>query len=390
MRDRDRPRPATHVTGQRLATRSGHPDDQTSSRLEVSSEADEPELVVPSRVLSVVASTVSMLVPATPELSSCAVVESGPGVPLVVSEVAPSVDEPAGEDDRHAASKTPSDTKARRRIGQQVSTRWTTPCGPYHSTGTALPPARLRPRPRSPFVAQLVMIAPLSILLPGLDGTAALFEPFVAAAPPAFPVQPLPLPNDRPRSYRELADWVRTRVPLEPFALIAESFSGPLALLVADRCPQVTAVVLCASFVDAPLPSLLARLPSFVWHRLPPTALIRLFLTGGDRALAAAVRAVTATVPADVIAHRIAAVLRTDVAAELERLTRPLLLLRAQQDRVIPSRSFDRARTLKPSARFAEIRSPHLLLQTHPDDAWGHIGPFLEEASACRAECGPR
>src|SRR5436190_2108205 len=214
-----------------------------------------------------------------------------------------------------------------------------------------------------------------------MDGTAELFKSFVAAAPPAFPVRPLPLPNERPRSYGELSDWVLTQLPPEPIALIAESFSGPLALLVADRCPRVTAVVLCASFVEAPLPGVFAGMASVVWNRPLPLALLRMFLAGGDRILAEAVRRAVASVNANVIAARIGAVLRVNVTAELERFTRPLMFLSAEQDRIIPSRSVKRARALKPSAHFASVEAPHLVLQARPTESWHHIGPFLEKSN---------
>lgn len=230
------------------------------------------------------------------------------------------------------------------------------------------------------------MASPVSILLPGLDGTAELFEPFVAAAPKAFPVRPLALPSDRPRDYGELATWTLAQLPREPFALIAESFSGPLALLVADRCPEVTAVVLCASFVEAPLPRLLARLPAFVWNRPPPRALLSFFLTGGDQTLSDAVHHAVASVPSRVLAQRVAAALSVDVTAELERFSRPLLFVAAQLDRVIPSRCAQRVRAIKPSACVVEVRGPHLILQSRPVDAWNRIAPFLQ--SACVRDAG--
>ena len=225
------------------------------------------------------------------------------------------------------------------------------------------------------------MVAPVSILLPGLDGTAELFEPFVAAAPATHAVRPMALPNERPRDYAELSTWVLDRLPAEPFALIAESFSGPLALLVADRCPRVTAIVLCASFVEAPLPRLLAHLPEFFWSRPPPRTLLSFFLTDGDRALGSAVQRVIASVPAPVVAGRIAAALTADVTAELMRFSRPLLVLTAELDRVLPSDCSERARAFKPSAHFVELRAPHLVLQSRPIDAWKQIAPFLERAA---------
>jgi pimeloyl-ACP methyl ester carboxylesterase len=221
---------------------------------------------------------------------------------------------------------------------------------------------------------------PVAILLPGLDGTAELFAPFVAAAPVGHTVRPLRLPSDRPRGYRELADHVRAQLPAGPVALIAESFSGPLAVLLADQCRSIVALVLCASYVDPPLPSLVARLPRSVWRRPPPAALLRLCLTGGDRRLAEAVRRAVASVGADVMAGRIAETLRVDVTRELGRLAQPILYLRATRDRMIRARSAERIRALKPSTCIVEIDAPHLLLQTNPTDAWRHIEPFLDQA----------
>ena len=59
-----------------------------------------------------------------------------------------------------------------------------------------------------------------------------------------FPPEPL--------SYDELADHVARNLPAgEPLVLIAESFSGPLALALALRRP-VAALVFCNSFVVTP------------------------------------------------------------------------------------------------------------------------------------------
>ena len=222
------------------------------------------------------------------------------------------------------------------------------------------------------------MAPPLCVLLPGLDGTARLFDPFVASAPVDFELQRLPLPDDQPRGYGELADWVRARLPTSPVALIAESFSGPLALLVADRCPNVTAVVLCATFIEPPLPSVLARAPKFVWRTPPPISLLSALLTGGDHELAHALRGAISSVNSEVIAERIVAALTVDARAELARYVRPLLCLRAKRDRLVRAASTARIAELKSSAQFAEVDSPHLLLQTKPREAWEWVKPFLE------------
>jgi pimeloyl-ACP methyl ester carboxylesterase len=163
-------------------------------------------------------------------------------------------------------------------------------------------------------------------------------------------------------------------------ALIAESFSGPLALMIAARCPRVAAVVLCASFIESPLTIPFRRPPAFLWNRPPPLALLQLLLTGGSRALAESVQRAIASVPANVIAHRVASVLHVNVRNELESLSRPLLCLRATRDRIVRARSIERIRALKPHAEFADVEGPHLLLQSNPIAAWRLIGPFLKRA----------
>jgi pimeloyl-ACP methyl ester carboxylesterase len=219
------------------------------------------------------------------------------------------------------------------------------------------------------------------ILLPGLDGTARLFERFVAAAPSGLAIRLQPLPCDKPRGYRELAEWIVERLPPVPVALIAESFSGPLALLIADQCPRVRAVVLCASFIESPLAIPLPRPPAFLWKKPPPLALLRFLLTGGDRALAESMRHAIGTVPGNVIADRIANVLRVRVQDELKAFSRPLLCLRATRDRLVRMRSTEAIRAVKPLAEFVDVDGPHLLLQSNPSAAWRSIEPFLERTA---------
>ena len=221
------------------------------------------------------------------------------------------------------------------------------------------------------------MTPPRVVLLPGLHGTTNLFDRFVAAAPRDLSLLLQPLPNDTLLGYRELTEWISARLPAEPVVLVAESFSGPLALLVADRCPNVVAVALCVTFVVPPAPAVLARIPRAIWGVTPPGRLVRAFLTGGDRAFAAEVRNVVAGLRADVIAKRISESVHVDARAELERFARPLMCLSAKQDWIIPRKSAATIRAIKPSAHFVELNGPHMLLQTHPDEAWSHLAPFI-------------
>lgn len=221
---------------------------------------------------------------------------------------------------------------------------------------------------------------PAIILLPGLHGTTELFGRFAAAAPADLALHAQPLPNELPLDYRALADWVIARLPPDPVVLLAESFSGPLALLIADRCPQIIALVLCVTFVEPPAPSLVARIPNRIWNVTPPLPLISALLTGGDRALAADIQRTVRALSGDVIANRIRAALHVNVKSELQRFSKALLCVSATRDWIVPARNAARIRALKPSASFVEIDGPHMLLQTHSTESWRAIEPFIRSA----------
>jgi pimeloyl-ACP methyl ester carboxylesterase len=207
-----------------------------------------------------------------------------------------------------------------------------------------------------------------------------MFERFIEHAPAALPLRVQPLPSDRPRGYADLVDALLPLLPAEPFALIAESFSGPLAILLANRCPQTCAVVLCATFIQPPLPQLLAHLPAFFWERPPSQFLLQLAMTGGDSRLARATRDAVAPLRNSILGSRVAAALTVDVTQDLQRLTQPLLFLRARRDRLLPARCADIVHTTKPSAQISDIDGPHLILQAKPLESWRLIAPFLEQA----------
>jgi pimeloyl-ACP methyl ester carboxylesterase len=211
-----------------------------------------------------------------------------------------------------------------------------------------------------------------------MDGTGDLFADFIAAAPPGFPVLPLKLPSTGPQTYPALARWALPRLPSAPVLLVAESFSGPLAILLAEQCASVIGVVLCATFVEAPLPGFLAATSAVLFRIPPPLALLRFFMTGKDHSLAVALRKAMTSLDREALAGRIDEALHVDAAAAFSRLSQPILYLRATHDRIVPRACGERVLALKPSARLAEIQGPHLLLQTRPTEAWRHIRLFLE------------
>lgn len=96
------------------------------------------------------------------------------------------------------------------------------------------------------------------VLLPGMDGTGELFAPFIAALGGEFDVRVVRYPGDHRGGYEELEAIARSAIPEDrPYVLLAESFSGPIAISIAASGPkQLRGLVLCCTFARNPRPAL--------------------------------------------------------------------------------------------------------------------------------------
>lgn len=217
---------------------------------------------------------------------------------------------------------------------------------------------------------------PKVVALPGLHGSAALFEPLRSAATGAFELRPLSLPARPVASYAALANEVAPMLPPEPFVLLAESFSGPLAVQLASRAP-VSALILCATFVTSPVPRGLRGVAGTrLLPAVPPTAAIATALTGGDWRVAKRVRAELSALPPGVVRSRIRATLEVDEREALAGLRCPVLNVRATRDRLVPRASGLEIGELTGVAPH-ELDGPHLLLQIAPSAAVHVIAGWL-------------
>jgi pimeloyl-ACP methyl ester carboxylesterase len=224
---------------------------------------------------------------------------------------------------------------------------------------------------------------PQLIILPGLDGTGTRLAPFLREMTHAVSTRIIGYPPDRPMGYAELESLVRQSLPeAARFVLLAESFSGPIAIrLAADPPPGLTGLVLCGTFAKNPFPwlrpvrALAVRLP---FKSLPRWLRAPLLWGSGDprRAPPRAERA-SAVVEKAVIRRRLHEVLTVDVAACLEDIILPTLILAATRDRIVPRSA---ARLLVRRTRqgeLAEIDGPHLLLQSRPAESAAAVLRFL-------------
>jgi pimeloyl-ACP methyl ester carboxylesterase len=231
-----------------------------------------------------------------------------------------------------------------------------------------------------------VLARPRLVLLPGLDGTGRLFAPFIESARDTFETQVVEYPEDDRAGYGELETLVRHNLPAnEPFALIAESFSGPIAIRIAAQPPRSLAgVVLVATFARSPMSWIprwsTAAVPAAMLGLARRGFLIRRLLvepTAGEDVIAS-VSNVVGSIPPRVLARRVRCVLSVDVRPDLERSLVPLLYLRGALDHLVSARTADKLARLQPRMEVAEIQGPHFVLQRQPTESLKAIRAFLE------------
>jgi pimeloyl-[acyl-carrier protein] methyl ester esterase len=224
--------------------------------------------------------------------------------------------------------------------------------------------------------------APLLVLLPGLDGTGELFRPLLAVIANGWPTQVVSYPVGQILSYAQLLASIERQIGTERLVvLLAESFSGPLALRFACEHPEaVRAVALCASFVRPPLPRWFGWfvLP-FMFRIPPPPFLVRRLMVGRDApsSLVKSVRDTIGSVAPGVLARRLKDVLSVNCEDALRRCPARIMYLVGMRDVLVRESSASAIRAIRPDTLFRRIEGPHLLLQREPAASWREIEKFL-------------
>ncbi|MEG0183793.1 MAG: alpha/beta hydrolase, partial [Stenotrophomonas sp.] len=185
-----------------------------------------------------------------------------------------------------------------------------------------------------------------------------------------------------PQDYPALAQWVLPQLPRAPFVLLAESFSGPLAIeLAARQPPALHGLVLAATFArrPVPLPAASAAMLSPAWP-MPPLALLARLLLGRwhDHEHRLLLRDALAQVPTGTLRQRAAATLRVDVRSVLSRIAVPTLCLQARQGRLLWPPSVSELLALLPDARHVALEGPHLLLQARAEPAAAVVAGWVK------------
>lgn len=219
-----------------------------------------------------------------------------------------------------------------------------------------------------------------AVVLPGMDGTGALLVEFAAALGEQFQVEVIDYPRDRPLDHAGLREWVRERLPGPDYLLVAESFSGPIALaLAAEHPPGMRALVLCASFgqIDLPFKRALASIAALMPVRAVPMRLLSHVLWGRwhSRLHQKQLADVLSSVDPVVLQCRLRQTLSAQ-ACPVQTLPMPLLYLQAEADRVVAAGAAAGLASTQPHMQVRRFDAPHFLLQVRPRECAQAIAAF--------------
>jgi pimeloyl-ACP methyl ester carboxylesterase len=223
-------------------------------------------------------------------------------------------------------------------------------------------------------------MAPRIVLLPGLDGTGIGFRAIQSRlAPLETTVVRYP---DKSSGYHDDLEVARAHLPGSgPYVLLAESYSGPIAVwLAAMKLPGLVGLVLSATFLECPRPYL-GRL-SFVLKALPPVRmpsvlLAPLLLNGRSTPeMRRMLNTVLSAASPRSMRNRLLDVASVDVTADSRLVEVPTLYLRAKADRLVPRAAGEGVRRHLRQVAVVDLAGPHLLLQASAEDAAREIARF--------------
>ncbi len=231
-----------------------------------------------------------------------------------------------------------------------------------------------------------------------MDGTGTLFKAFIQLLPEGIDVRVVSYPEDTYLTYEQLAERVTKVVPdSAPYVIIAESYSGPVAsLLAAQPVGNLQAVVFVSSFVSLPcgrIGAWIAKVvPIALFHLRAPTWILRWFLMNSDTPpeMISEVRdAITRVLP-DVLARRFRDALNADYVPILRNCTVRIVCLLSESDRLLGTRGLRGFIAARPDIETVKIAGPHFLLQCAPDSCFAVLRNIRVFGDAVTTQRPPR
>ncbi len=228
------------------------------------------------------------------------------------------------------------------------------------------------------------------VLLPGLNGTAGLFDPLLAVATTQYELMVISYPTDNAKSYEELTSFVLEKICAinGPFVVVGESFSGPIAIfLAANNVRGLIGIILVATFVRPPYFSCFKYLPWVLLFELAkPLYWLIIKSSRSEKASVLKVASIELLkVKPRVLAGRISAALSVDAISALEKTKLPVAYFRANYDVVVPGWNLKKLLAIRPDINVVSFNTRHFLLQSAPHAAWQTISNICEKFVKCQS-----
>src|SRR6266446_9528996 len=216
------------------------------------------------------------------------------------------------------------------------------------------------------------------LLLPGMDGTGELLTALVDQLSLLRFAQIISFPANRSLGYDDLIAFVAERTPKGRFAILGESFSGPIAIEIAATESRVAGLILASSFAWHPIPSLFVPLVQMLDMKWVPGRIVQAALLGstGTPELRAHLCRVLERLPREIIRARASEVLRVDKRNRLRQINCPMLCLHGRFDRLVGKKCVDEITLVKPRCQVQWFDASHMLLETHTDAAAEAVNEF--------------
>lgn len=225
------------------------------------------------------------------------------------------------------------------------------------------------------------------VLLPGMDGTGRLFQWLIQEFPSWLKPHVIFYPTDIPLGYDELCNEVRRSLPKEEgFVIVAESFSGPIAIQIgSESLKNLRGIVLCASFAKSPslFPGIVLKLFLQSWlFRASLSKRLAQWLLIGNAASPELIQELDAaldSVKPKVLADRLKSAVSVDVSTLLSQCSVPLLYIAATEDKLVGAEALKTILRIRPDIEHIDIKAPHLVLQVAPKEATAAIIRFVND-----------
>ncbi len=227
------------------------------------------------------------------------------------------------------------------------------------------------------------------VLLPGMDGTGKLLKPLANLLGDRVETQVLHYPAHEKLGYPELIARIVDQIPNDgtPFAVLAESFAGPIGLTLAQQHhPGLRGLILAVTFAIPPRKQLLklTRLLPMPWLLAQPVPcwLAGRIMMGPNppQERLDALCAVMKEMDPGVIAARFEEV--RDLELDPRAIELPVMYIQGTDDLLLPESTVEEVKQFVKDLTVHRLEGGHLVLETQAERAAELVADFLRAIPA--------